>query len=221
MLRVEDKYWLPRYDFIKTREIIDAVLPMDQGRQYKISSLYFDDIFDTDLRDTVAGNPRRKKLRIRIYNDSFSTIKLEVKNKSYSRIEKFSSSISVEEMKILMNGETISWNDTSARDPRNIFNEGIITAGLRPKVIVTYERSAYHYDSGNTRITFDSDVRASDQVELFGNSDLYYDNLKYCNSILEVKYNEFLPDYVAKMFHVDSMQRISFSKYGLCRKIFE
>lgn len=221
MLRVEDKYWLPQYDFIRAKEIISAVLSMDQGQQYEISSLYFDDIYDTDLYNTIAGVSQRRKMRIRIYNDSFSTIKLEVKNKNYSRIEKLSSSITLEEMKKLMNGEIISWNNNWGMDPRNIFNERIITTGLRPKVIVTYDRSAYCCDSGNTRITFDSNVRASNQIELFGKPDLNYDDLKGANSILEVKYNEFLPDYVSKMINVGNMQQTSFSKYRLCREIYE
>ena len=220
MLRIEDKYLLSEYDFIKTKEIMEAVLPMDQGGQYKISSLYFDDIYDTDLHNTVDGNPQRRKLRIRIYNDSLSTIKLEVKNKRYSRIEKFSESISLEEMQKLMNGEMVSWNDDYELAPRNTFNERIISARLRPKVIVTYERCAYCYDSGNTRITFDTNIRASDQVELFGKTDLHHEKIHGNDAILEVKYNEFMPDFIDKMFGIGDMQQASFSKYRLCREVF-
>ena len=35
----------------------------------KISSVYFDDIEFSSLRDNIDGNPNRDKLRLRFYND--------------------------------------------------------------------------------------------------------------------------------------------------------
>ena len=81
LYRVEDKYDLPMNDFVVLKERVGAVMPVDgfsSGKEggYKISSLYFDDLNNTCYNDTVAGNPVREKYRIRIYNDSFETIKL-------------------------------------------------------------------------------------------------------------------------------------------------
>ena len=216
MIRVEDKYTMPNSDFFLLENRIKNILPIDNGRQYKISSLYFDDLYDTDLMDTINGNPSRKKMRIRIYDDSFNTIKLEVKYKSYSKINKKSCIISKEEMNSLINGVPIEWEDKDS--PRNIFNEKILTAGLRPKVIVTYERSAYLYESGNTRITFDSNIRSSNKIELFGNKDLYHDEIRDLNYILEVKYDEFIPDFIAQSINISNMLQISYSKYLMCRE---
>ena len=216
MIRVEDKYTMPNSDFFLLENRIKNILPIDNGRQYKISSLYFDDLYDTDLMDTINGNPSRKKMRIRIYDDSFNTIKLEVKYKSYSKINKKSCIISKEEMNSLINGVPIEWEDKDS--PRNIFNEKILTTGLRPKVIVTYERSAYLYESGNTRITFDSNIRSSNKIELFGNKDLYHDEIRDLNYILEVKYDEFIPDFIAQSINISNMLQISYSKYLMCRE---
>ena len=216
MFRVEDKYTMPNSDFLLLENRIKNILPIDNDYQYKISSLYFDDLYDTDLMDTINGNPSRKKMRIRIYDDSFKTIKLEVKYKSYSKINKKSCIISKEEMNSLINGVPISWDNKDS--PRNIFNEKILTAGLRPKVIVTYERSAYLYESGNTRITFDSNIRSSNKIELFGNKDLYHDEIRDLNYILEVKYDEFIPDFIAQSINISNMLQISYSKYLMCRE---
>ena len=216
MFRVEDKYTMPDSDFFLLENRIKNILPIDNNRQYKISSLYFDDLYDTDLMDTINGNPSRKKMRIRIYDDSFNTIKLEVKYKSYSKINKKSCFISKEEMNSLINGIPIKWEDKDS--PRNIFNEKILTAGLRPKVIVSYERSAYLYKSGNTRITFDSNIRSSNQIELFGNKDLYHDEVRDLNYILEVKYDEFIPDFIAQSINISNMLQIAYSKYLMCRE---
>ena len=221
LYRVEDKYDLPMNDFIALKERVGAVLPEDgfsSGKEggYKISSLYFDDLNNTCYNDTVAGNPVRKKYRIRIYNDSFETIKLEVKFKKYNRISKTSCLISFDEYQSLVNGETIEWGKTR-EDPRTMFNEAILTRGLRPAVIVTYERSAFVAAQGNTRITFDSGVRCCNQFECFGQPDAVYDILD-AGRILEVKYDEFIPDHILQLLEQDSMQRTAFSKYCLCRE---
>ena len=49
------------------------------NEKYVISSLYFDDLRDSMLADTLDGIDARDKYRIRIYNNSFEIIKLEVK----------------------------------------------------------------------------------------------------------------------------------------------
>lgn len=220
MYRVEDKYTMPSSDFFLLENRIKNILPLDNNHNYKISSLYFDDMHDTDLIDTIDGNPIRKKMRIRIYDDSFDIIKLEIKYKSYSRIDKKSCIISKDEMHSLINGSPIRWSEDS-NNPRNLFNEKILTSNLKPKVIVTYNRSAYLYESGNTRITFDSNVRSSNQIELFGNKDLYYDSIDDLNYILEVKYDGFLPDFIAQSLNMNSIRQISFSKYRTCRENYK
>lgn len=118
------------------------------------------DLFDPHLHDTVDGNSIREKYRIRIYNNSFETIKLEVKFKRYSRILKRSKNINYEQMISLLSGNTIA-DSGSLDDPVSLFNIAIKERGLRPKVIVAYERKAYTFDAGNVRITFDRNIRAT------------------------------------------------------------
>lgn len=222
MYRVEDKYCLPWQDYYALKERIASVLEPDPNAgpegQYTISSLYFDDVQDADYHETVAGNPIRRKHRIRIYNNSFSSIKLEVKTKKYQRISKVSSEITLEDMRGLMRGDRIDWG-TYADDARSLFNLGIAARHLTPRVIITYERSAYLYEPGNTRITFDRNVRASADVERFGDSDIVYDPLEE-DYVLEVKYDEFIPDFLLQILESNVMQQISYSKYARCREIY-
>lgn len=222
MYRVEDKYILPRNDFYELQERLRTVLDFDRNAgdgHYTISSLYFDDIADTDYTETVAGNPRRSKHRIRIYNHSWETIKLEVKTKQYSRIAKASSAITHEEMCELMQGRTIAM-DAHRDDARTVFNECIIARHLMPKVIVTYERTAYVYEPGNVRITFDTNVRASNQVERFGEHDIVYDYLKDDDYVLEIKYDQFIPDHIKQILETGTMMRETYSKYARCREVY-
>lgn len=221
--RVEDKYLLPRDDYYELQERLQAVMDPDENTgadgYYTISSLYFDDIVDTDYYETMAGNPHRSKHRIRIYNDSLDTIKLEVKMKQYSRIAKVSSTITLDEMKDIVAGRTIAWG-TFRDDARSTFNELILTRHLTPKVIVTYERKAFIYESGNTRITFDTNVRASNNVEQFGYDNLVYDHPEDEDYILEVKYDQFIPDHIRQVLETNTMLRESYSKYARCREIY-
>ncbi len=194
------------------------------GSGYKISSIYFDDLGDTCLRDTIDGVDERNKYRIRIYNDSFDVIKLEVKMKKYNRINKISSSITKEQLNKLMRGEVLPYSSESGSpNAIQMFNYAIATKGLRPKVIVTYNRAAYVCDMGNVRITFDRNLRTSSDVDLFGNPDLTYEPVitdEREDFILEVKYDDFLPSYIAQVLEMGLMHQMSYSKYGLCREYF-
>lgn len=184
---------------------------------YRISSLYFDDIRDSCLQDTVDGVNWRNKYRIRIYNDSLDVIKLEVKSKKNNRIQKRSKTISKAQMESLMRGECIE-DGASAKDPATLFNLAIRTQGLRPKVIVTYERKAYVYEPGNVRITLDRNVRASSRVEAFGEKNISYDFLREYDKVLEVKYDELIPGFLLQLLELGNMQQSAYSKYQLCRE---
>lgn len=222
MYRVEDKYLLSPMDQWILHERLSAILPTDANTVeshdgYKISSVYFDDITDSHYRDVADGNPTRKKFRIRIYNDSFDVIKLEIKMKQYSRIKKLSKTITYDQMIALIRGEELRCGK-EMDETVFLFNREIAERLLRPKIIVTYERKAFVCDAGNVRVTFDTHVRASDQIAQFGNQKLRYDPLPVEDCILEVKYDEFLPDYIAQTLEVNRMEQTSYSKYRLSRE---
>lgn len=221
MYRVEDKYNCTETQLVMLQARMDAVLRQDVNEGgpegYRITSLYFDDLADSCLRDTVDGVNRRSKYRIRIYNDSLDVIKLEVKTKRDNRILKRSRTITEAQMERIMRGECIE-DGASAKDPATLFNLAIRTQGLRPKVIVAYERKAYVYEPGNVRITFDRNVRASSRVEDFGKKNISYDFLREYDKVLEVKYDEFIPEFLVQLLETGSMWQMAYSKYQLCRE---
>lgn len=221
MYRAEDKYNCTEAELYMLQSRMEAALRSDVNEGgsdgYRISSLYFDDIRDSCLQDTVDGVNRRNKYRIRIYNDSLDVIKLEVKSKKNNRIQKRSKTISKAQMESLMRGECIE-DGASAKDPATLFNLAIRTQGLRPKVIVTYERKAYVYEPGNVRITLDRNVRASSRVEAFGEKNISYDFLREYDKVLEVKYDELIPGFLLQLLELSNMQQSAYSKYQLCRE---
>ncbi len=223
MYRVENKYNCSETEMYILQQRVETVLRPDSNESdpegYSVMSLYFDDLKDSCLQETVDGVNLRDKYRIRIYNDSLDVIKLEVKSKKDSRILKRSKSITKEQMERLMRGECIE-DTASTEDPATLFNIAIKTGGLRPRVVVAYERKAYIFGPGNVRITFDRNVRASDRVEDFGKSNISYDFLQECDKVLEVKYDEFIPDFLVQLLELGNMQQTAYSKYQLCREAY-
>lgn len=222
MYRVEDKYACSEMEMRIIQARIAAVLKPDQNQKsdvgYRVTSVYFDDLFDTHLQDTIDGYARREKYRIRIYNNLMDSIKLEVKYKQYNRVMKKSERISAAQMQMLLEGKCIPNVSDSEDSPAALFNLAISNRGLRPKVIVEYDRQAYVFDPGNVRITFDRNIRASDQIERFGKASCCFAAVHEQDRVLEVKYDEFFPDFIAQLLETGNMIQTSYSKYQLCRE---
>lgn len=224
MYRVEDKFCCTELEMHELQSRLSCVLQPDSNENnmegYSISSLYFDDLEDSCLSDTVDGNRIRSKYRIRIYNQSLDVIKLEVKEKLDNRVCKKSKNITQTELQKLLHGECIS-SSQSMEDPAMLFNLAIKTAGLRPRVVVTYERKAFIFGPGNVRITLDRNIRSSSDVESFGKREIAYDFLHEMDRVLEVKYDEFMPGFLLQILELGNMQQIAYSKYQLCRERYQ
>ena len=221
MYRVEEKFCCTAREMYSLQRRLDGVLRADDNEHndegYLVSSLYFDDPADTCLLAVRDGCSRRRKYRIRIYNNSLAVIKLEVKEKLDAMTRKRSRQITPETLREIMAG-SFQTDTVSPEDPAFLFHLAATTRTLRPKVIVAYERKAYLYGPGNVRITLDRHVRASRQTERFGTTDISYDALTGPDAVLEVKYDELLPAFLKQLLELNTLQQTSFSKYQLCRE---
>ena len=222
MWRVEDKYIGSLQELLILQARVGSVLKADRNQYadlgYCVTSVYFDDYNNTSYMDTINGIAIRRKYRIRIYNGSLKTIKLEIKDKKYNRVSKKSQLITEEELRLLLLGRTINCNKYDADNPIAMFNLAIIKRGIRPKVVVEYDRKAYIYQPGNVRITFDRNIRMSNQISCFGTNQISYNYLDEPNDILEVKYDDFLPRFIAQILESGNMIQTSYSKYMLSRE---
>lgn len=191
----------------------------DNDGEYMIRSLYFDDPWDSAVAEKVEGNDSRDKFRIRIYNLSDSTIKLERKHKEGPYIKKDSLNLTRDECEAVIAGDIrclFERPEPLAKCFYGIFR----TQQLRPKVIVDYTREPYVFPAEEVRITFDKNVRtAMRATDLFNPNLPTYPvwDLKDC-MILEVKFNGSLPLYVQSLVQVEAAQRTAASKYVFCRQ---
>lgn len=185
---------------------------------YNIRSVYFDDLYDTCFWENENGTDPREKFRIRIYNHSARRITLELKRKQQGKCLKTSCPLTVEQCRILVGGGCLP---ESPEYPPLLqkFLLQIHTRGLRPVVLVEYDRVPYIFPQGNVRVTLDCNISASDQCAAFLDGPLpLRPVLPAGQHILEVKWDEFLPDFLRQGLMLESLRWTSFSKFYLCRK---
>lgn len=188
-----------------------------EGDCYEIRSLYFDDVWDRCFDENEAGVDRREKYRIRIYDPRSDVIHLEIKEKNNGLTKKRSCDLSREECLQIMEGSLPLKLD--GRAPLNTLQMHMRCTKMEPKVIIAYERTAFVHPSGNVRITFDRNIMASRCCEDFledrvaGMTPVLPAGLH----VLEVKYDEFLPDAIAQQLEIGKLRKMAFSKYYLGR----
>lgn len=192
-----------------------------EGDCYEIRSLYFDDAWDRCLNENEAGVDQREKYRIRTYDPASGVIHLEIKEKNRGLTKKRSCDLSREECLTLMDGELPLTVD--GRAPLNCLKVQMRCARMAPKVIIAYERTAFVHPSGNVRITFDRNIMASRCCDEFleGRVSGMTPVLPAGMHVLEVKYDEFLPDVIAQQLEIGKLRKTAFSKYYLGRLALE
>lgn len=207
-------------EILKNRlsEIMDIDTHTNGRIHYQVRSLYFDDYNNSFYYEKENGIDSREKFRIRIYNGSDERIRLELKRKESEKIIKLSCPITREQTESLIEGRSLVWDDNM--DPLikkfYILSE---TRLMRPKIIVIYDRIPFVYPDGNVRITLDLNITASSNISTFFDKNSFGRPIMPTGKhILEVKYDEFIPDHIFRSVQTNGLNRISFSKYYLCRK---
>ena len=184
---------------------------------YNIRSIYFDDLDDRCFFENENGTDPREKFRIRIYNASDRRITLECKRKERTMTNKTSCPLTREQFDRILDGK-LPASEADSELLRKFCAQQAQT-GLEPKVIVAYERTPFVYPAGNVRITFDRNIGSTTDIAGFFDSYLPQRPVMPTGKhILEVKYDEFLPDFLYEIMNLGSLRQTTFSKYYLCRK---
>lgn len=220
--RHELKYEITAAQLQLLKSRIAHLIPLDShvgpAGAYTIRSLYFDDYWDRCMQENENGTDPREKFRIRIYNGSSEKISLECKRKERGKTHKTSCPLTQEQTRWLMTGKPLP--DISNQHPllRKLTLQ-MMTRKMRPVVIVEYVRIPYVYKNGNVRITLDTCIASSSAVESFLDPQIpKRPVLPAGQQLLEVKYDEYLPDFIYRNLQLHSLRQTAFSKYYICRK---
>lgn len=219
--RHELKHYINFSDYISIKSRLRSIMHIDknanENNEYKIRSLYFDNVYDKALMEKVIGVPKRHKFRIRFYNDNHEFIRLEKKSKIRGLCLKDSEKITKEECEKIINGDIEFLRDSNKKLFIDLYSEmkGNL---LRPKTIVDYTREAYIYPIGNVRITFDKSVRTGlNNINMFDDNLATIETIENKYIVLEVKFDEFLPQIIRDIIQVKERRATSISKYEAAR----
>lgn len=189
---------------------------------YRIRSMYFDDLCNRCYYENENGTDPREKFRIRIYNNSPERITLELKQKKMGKNMKTSVGISRSRLDALVAGErnaSVLLPNGDDSDLYKKFYAELQYRNLRPVSIVSYERVPFVYRTGNVRVTFDRNICSGADFSKFFDDDLPLRPVLPCGTnLLEVKFDELLPDFIYEVLQTNMLRQTSFSKYYLCRK---
>lgn len=188
---------------------------------YLIRSLYFDDINNTAYYEKIDGVEFRKKYRIRIYNYDDSFIRLECKYKHNNMTSKDQYRIDKNTYENIVKGN-LNELEISNNKMFNNFILDLKLKSLKPTVIVDYKRLALTYPISDVRVTFDSCISSGVyNYDLFDKNTNNLSIIDDDNIVLEVKYNEILPESIAIILSTIPSVRESFSKFAYCSVVKE
>ena len=217
--RHECKHEISRADLLALRQRLRAVTSPDphavDGR-YLVRSLYFDNAADKALREKLDGVSRREKFRIRYYNGDPSVIHLEKKSKLGGLGNKQSAGLTAAQAQAVADGD-LDWMPGSESGLVRELYAKMRTQGLRPKIIVDYIREPFVFAPGNVRVTLDYDIRTGFQCTRFLDPDCPTIPAGDAPIILEVKWDQFLPDIIRDAVQLPGRRAAAFSKYAQCR----
>ena len=221
--RTENKFIINKKEALILEKKLDMIMPRDQHsvseEGYEIRSLYFDTIWDRCCQEKEDGLQFHEKIRARIYGTNEDVIKLESKKKNGEFQVKQTMFISRDTLDQICRGNYKALLEYE--NPLAIYFYKKLSEGMIPKNIVQYNRLSFCLNVNNIRITFDSDVRATESCfDLFQDPLQAHPILPENLVILEVKYNDFLFDYIKNALRVIEEKQTSFSKYFSGRSFY-
>ena len=217
--RHEVKHEISNLDKLILRQRLSTVMTPDshaKNGHYEIRSLYFDNPDDKALREKLDGVSIREKYRIRLYNNDPDILHLERKFKCGGLGNKESTPLTPNQAQSIANGD-IRWMAASADEIVRRFYTRICSDRLAAKVIVDYTREPFVFGPGNVRVTLDYNIRTALRCTDFLNPHCTTIPVPDSPCILEVKWDNFLPDVIRDIVQLGDRHSTAYSKYAACR----
>lgn len=219
--RHELKYVISEAQFLLLKSRIQHMMQLDphvsDSGIYNIRSLYFDDYCNSCYHENENGTDPREKMRIRIYNHSSDRILLECKRKEKGKVLKKACLLSEEQTEKLIRGEILNLTEQQPLLEKMLLQMRVRL--FKPVTIVEYERTPYIHPNGNVRVTFDTEISSSDEISGFLHDWIPKRPIMPSGwHLMEVKFDEYLPDYIYRALNLDILQQTAYSKYCMCRR---
>ncbi len=228
-MRYEFKYLVPSEDYFVLRSVLLPFLRADDfaaqqpNGMYTVRSIYFDTPDFEMYHTKVDGIAHRMKVRLRGYNrgEDGSPVFMEIKRKYEGPILKNRADAPYGVVcELFKPGVVFEDYRDQIKNPDNArrFFYQILSRNLRPVVNVIYEREPYLGKNTNLendfRLTFDLHLRSISYPSvnrLFDESQPVFAFPGFF--ILEVKFNQFCPDWIKPILEDLKMRKEPASKY--------
>lgn len=221
VFREEKKFLISTAEALQKSHLLSQVMqedPHNGVHGYRIRSLYFDTVYDSDYYEKQAGVETRRKIRLRCYDPRADYAMLEMKQKQGANQLKRSLYLPREDARRLTEGDytpLLKNGDPFAAECYAM----MCSRCYRPKTIVEYNRKAFIAKENKIRVTFDSRIVSTESsYDLFDERLNMNPVLDPCAVVMEVKYNGFLLDYIRQMINTVDRSELSVSKYVLARQ---
>lgn len=221
--RKEVKFLVSSTDRVYLLNSLSQILVPDKYGDYngyKTRSIYFDSIDNEDFREKQIKTEKRKRIRVRIYNEEDKFAKFEIKRKHFERELKESITITKEDAIRLINREySVLLNHKD--NPLYEYAFNLMKSKLyRPVSMVEYDRRAFTHEFFNTRVTLDNNLRFTNfNYDLFNKNINFQKGLPGDKSILEVKYDRFLFQQLQEVLSKCNFVGKPPSKFGTSRQL--
>jgi len=196
----------------------DPFAAQSPTHSYAIASLYLDDQQNSLYRETIEGRPHRHKLRVRSYSDEPSApVFLEVKRRRDRVVQKLRCPVPRCALPALLGGETDHVDGLSApklASLREFLRLQQLSKAI-PRLLVRYDREAWvGRDEDDVRVTFDRHLSATPEGQAIVRvRDSRYETLQPRGVVLELKFTDRCPPWMADAVRACELRRRSFSKY--------
>jgi hypothetical protein len=218
--RFEYKYRLTYDHYLRVRSFIlpymkkDAFTAGSGSRRYIVRSLYFDTDNLSAYVEKLNGDQDRVKLRIRAYQGILQPdmpLRVELKVRKGMAMEKHSTWITPDDYHKFM--DTWHWPDRS--DPvLSEFERYVHLKGLRPKVLVEYQREGYLSRVDQlVRVTFDHQVRSANAEDLFPER-AFFRNYYPGTVVFEIKCDKRQPTWLRRLVLEQELKLAANSKFA-------
>lgn len=209
--RIELKFMLNLAEYHQLRRQLSLMMEEDPNvthdSGYQLSSLYFDDLYDSATYDKADGVEYHKKFRIRWYENGNKRLEYKIKNGNVTMKETLSLDDSLEQALITRDMKVLQLH-MDKELIKNIVVKMKLN-NLKPVLYVDYFREVFQFQNNNIRLTFDNNIIS---YSCF-NKKQKYKLLQPQEIIMEVKYRKHLPDFLRTIIFQKHYQPIPYSKY--------
>ena len=213
-MRKEIKYILDLQEFNKIRNVLDKTMQKDIHSdctgEYIVRTVYFENYLHETINNKKMNLNNISKYRIRMYQNNDRFLSLERKTNCNGIIKKESEIIDKELVEKLLKGEFYDLLDKSTILKNALYLQMAIKQ-YRAFIIVEYTRLAYMDSKSNVRITIDRNIKSSINCEKF--FEKVIQGISSNEMVLEVKYSQYMPEYIKDILKILDKQQKANSKY--------